>query len=323
MASKDLYAVLGVARDADADAIKKAFRKLATQHHPDKNPGDTKAEARFKEVSHANDVLSDAKKRALYDEFGEDGLREGFNVEQARAYKAYQAQGGGRGRGVGGGGVNIEDLFGGNVGGGAGGIGDILGDMFGGRTGRAGGSRRRTKGRDVEGEVTIDFAESVRGTTVQLRLGNEPDSITVRVPPGAVEGVRIRVAGHGEPAPTPNGAAGDLLLTIHVRPHPHFRREGEDLHLDLPITIAEAYLGAKVRVPTFDGGVTMKVPPRTQSGQQMRLRGKGIPRRGGEPGDLYVHFQVRVPTTESDELTKAIETIAAAQSDDVRAGIDA
>jgi curved DNA-binding protein len=322
MANKDLYAVLGVARDSDADAIKKAFRKLATQHHPDKNPGDAKAEARFKEVSHANDVLGDAKKRALYDEFGEDGLREGFNVEQARAYKAYQAQGGGRARGSGSGGVNIEDLFGGNVGAGAGGIGDILGDMFGGRAQRGGG-RRRTKGRDVEGEVTIDFAESVRGTTVQLKLENEADPITVRVPPGATEGVRIRVAGHGESAPSPNGTAGDLLLTIHVRAHAHFKRDGDDLHLDLPLTIAEAYLGAKVRVPTFDGGVTMKVPPHTQSGQQMRLRGKGIPRRGGEPGDLYVHFLVRVPTTESEALTKAIATIAEAQSDDVRAGIEA
>lgn len=315
--AKDLYAVLGVEKSADQETIKKTFRKVAAKLHPDKNPGDKAAEARFKEVSHANDVLGDPKKRALYDEFGEEGLREGFDAEQARAYKQWRGNGGGPRGGGGGfpGGVRIEDLFGGAATGG-GGFGDMFGDVF----NRGGGRARRTRGADLEAQTTIDFASAVRGATLQLNIGG--NNVTVRIPPGADEGARVRIPGQGQPAPIPNGQAGDLLLTLHVKPHPHFRREGDDLHLDLPLTLAEAYEGAKVRVPTIDGGVTMKVPPHTQSGQKMRLKGKGVARKGREPGDLYVHFMVRVPTSDADEVVKAIETIAKHQSEDPRAGIE-
>jgi curved DNA-binding protein len=317
--AKDLYAVLGVARDADAETIKKAYRKLASKLHPDKNPGDKAAEARFKEINHANDVLADAQKRAIYDEFGEDGLREGFDVERARTYKQWAAQGGGGRPGGFGGGVRIEDLFGGAGGGGT--LNDVFGDIFS-RGGRGGGGRRRTRGDDVDGEVTIEFGAAVRGAEVQLtpRAGGTP--ITVRIPAGAEDGARVRVAGQGGPSPTPGGTAGDLLLTIRVRPHAHFKREGDDLHLELPITLVEAYQGGKVRVPTLDGGVTMKVPARTQTGSTLRIRGKGVQKRGQEPGDLYVHFRVLVPTSDDPRVAQAIEEIGRAAPDgDPRGGI--
>ncbi|MBI2396139.1 MAG: DnaJ domain-containing protein [Deltaproteobacteria bacterium] len=315
--AKDLYAVLGVDKSADHETIKKTFRKVAAKLHPDRNPGDKNAEARFKEVSHAHDVLSDPKKRALYDEFGEEGLREGFDAEQARAYKQWSQSGGGGRAGGFPGGVRIEDIFGGT----AGGFGDVFGDMFGRRHPGGGGVRgRRARGQDVEAETTIDFASAVRGATLQLQIGGQ--SVTVRIPPGADEGSRVRIAGHGAPAPMQGGQAGDLLLTLHVKPHPHFRREGDDLHLELPLTLAEAYHGAKVRVPTVDGGVTMKVPPRTQAGQKMRLKGKGVARKGREPGDLYVHFKVLVPTSDDPAVAKAIEEIARTQTEDPRAGVE-
>jgi len=316
--AKDLYAVLGVDKSADQDTIKKTFRKLAAKLHPDKNPGDKNAEARFKEVSHAHDVLSDSKKRSLYDEFGEEGLREGFDAEQARAYKQWRGNGG-AGRGAPGGfpgGVRIEDIFGGA----SGGFGDVFGDMFGGRAGGRARGPRRTRGQDVEAETTIDFASAVRGATLQLSIGGAP--ITVRIPAGADEGSRFRIPGHGTPAPVEGGQPGDLLLTLHVRPHEHFRREGDDLHLDLPLTLAEAYHGAKVRVPTVDGSVTMKVPARTQAGQKMRLKGKGVARKGREPGDLYVHFKIVVPTSDAAEVAQAIDTIAKYQAGDPREGIE-
>jgi curved DNA-binding protein len=313
--AKDLYAVLGVEKNADADAIKKAYRKLATKLHPDKNPGDKAAEARFKEINHANDILSDAKKRSIYDEFGEEGLREGFDVDQARQWKAYQ-QGGGARRGGGASGfpqgVNIEDLFGGAAGAG----GFDFGEMFGGgRRARP----RRTRGHDIEAETTIDFASAVRGATLTLSINGQP--VTVRIPPGANEGSRVRIPGHGGPAPVKDGQAGDLLLTLHVEPHPHFKRDGDDLHLELPLTVAEAYQGARVRVPTVDGEVHMKVPPRTQAGQKMRLKGKGVQRKGKESGDLYVHFKVLAPTSEDPEVVAAIEAIAKHEAADPREGI--
>lgn len=314
--AKDLYAVLGVARDADADTIKKAYRKLAAKLHPDRNPHDSGAEARLKEVNHANDILSDPKKRALYNEFGEEGLREGFDADQARAYRSWQS---GRGfpGGVGGGpgGTRLEDLFGGE-----GGISDVLGEMFGRRPSRPG-ARRRSRGEDVEAEVTIDFAASVRGTTLELRVQGQNEPITVRIPPGADEGSRLRIAGQGGHPGVPSGTRGDLVLQIHVRPHPHFRREGDDLHLELPLTLAEAYHGAKVRVPTVDGEVTMKVPARVQTGQTLRLKGKGIARKNREPGDLYVHFRVAVPTSDDPIVARAIDEIARVQNEDPRVGI--
>jgi curved DNA-binding protein len=317
----DLYAVLGVAKGAEPDAIKKAYRKLAAKLHPDKNPGNKKAEETFKKVNHAYDVLGDAKKRKLYDEFGEDGLREGFDPDRVRNYRDWSSrQGrGGQGGGFGGGGqtVDLEDLFSQAGNARAGGFGDIFGDMM----GRARRQRGPVKGPDLESEVTIDFVSALRGATLELHpQGTVGEPVTVRVPAGADEGNRVRIPGQGGPSPN-GGAKGDLVLTIHVTPHPYFRRDGEDLHLDLPLTVSEAYHGARVKVPTADGSVTLKVPEHTQSGGKLRLRGKGVSKKGRPAGDLYVHFLVQVPTEATPEVAKLIDDLAKFQTADPRADI--
>jgi curved DNA-binding protein len=315
--AEDLYRVLGVERGADDATIKKAYRKLAKDLHPDKNPGNKQAEARFKSVNHAFDVLSDSKKRKLYDEFGEEGLREGFDPMRARQYQQWATGQSRAGRGGGGfeGTINVEDLFG-NAGA-QGGFGDMFGDLFG-RQRRA---RGPVKGPDLESEVTIDFGSAVRGTTLELRpQGRAGSPVTVRIPPGAAEGSRVRIPGQGAPSSS-GGPAGDLILEIHVEPHPYFRRDGDDLHLDLPVTVSEAYKGARVRAPTIDGAVTLKVPERTQSGNVVRLRGKGVARKGKEPGDLYVHFMVHVPTQGGAELEQIIDRLAPFEDQDPRRDI--
>jgi curved DNA-binding protein len=313
----DLYSVLGVAKTAQADAIKKAYRKLAGQLHPDKNPGNKKAEDRFKKVNHAYDVLGDAKKRKLYDEFGEEGLREGFDPERVRAYRDWSSRQGSRGGGSPGaqGQPDLESMFGGA--GGAGGFGDLFGDLVG-RTRR---QRGPVKGSDFESEVTIDFASALRGAMLELHPnGSEGSPVTVRIPAGADDGSRVRIPGQGGPSPN-GGPPGDLVLTVHVTPHAHFRREGDDLHIDLPVTIAEAYHGAKVRVPTVDSSVTLKVPERTQSGSVVRLRGKGVAKKGRPPGDLFVHFLIQIPKEGGEEVGKLVDQLGAFQKDDPRVGL--
>jgi curved DNA-binding protein len=318
--AEDLYGVLGVARSDDADTIKKAYRKLASQLHPDKNPGNQSAESRFKEVNHAYDVLGDAAKRKLYDEFGEEGLREGFDPERVRAYRSWSSRQGGRARpssdGYGQG--SLEDMFGSGA---SGGLGDLFGDLLGNSRGQRR-SRGPSKGPDLESEITIDFPSAVRGATLDLHpQGQSASAVTVRIPPGADEGSRVRISGQGGPSSN-GGPRGDLVLTVHVAPHPHFRRDGDDLHLDLPITIGEAYHGAKVRVPTVDGAVSMKVPARAQSGQTVRLRGKGVARKGRPEGDLYVHFLVQVPQDPKNEASELIDKLAEFQGEDPRRGIE-
>ncbi len=315
----DLYKDLGVAKSADADEIKKVYKKLAGQLHPDRNPGDQKIEARFKAVNHAYQVLKDPEKRRLYDEFGEESLREGFNPAAARAYRnAAQAAGARRARG---GGVSFEDFArsGGSGGiGGGGGFGDLLGDLLGGgRGGRGRGGD--VKGSDIASEVAIDFVSSLRGAELKLRLQNGGEEVTVRVPAGAGDGDKVRVAGHGAPSMM-GGPPGDLVLTIRVERHPCFERDGLDLYLNLPITVGEAHRGAKVRVPTPDGPVTLSVPKHAQSGQEARLKAKGV-KRAGKQGDLYVRFQVKLPAVESPEVDEAVKVLEDAMAGDVRGGI--
>jgi curved DNA-binding protein len=307
----DLYKELGVSKSASADEIKKVYKKLAAQLHPDKNPGDQKVEARFKSVNRAYQVLSDPEKRRLYDEFGEDSLREGFNPAAARAYRnAAQAAGARRARG---GGVSFEDL-----GGGGAGFGDIFGDLF----GAARGGRRgpaSAKGSDIASEVAIDFVSAIRGAELRLRLQDGGEEVTVRVPPGAGEGDKVRVAGHGAPSMM-GGPPGDLIITVHVNPHPYFERDGIDLYLNLPITVGEAHRGAKVRIPTPDGAVTLSVPKLAQSGQELRLKGKGV-KRASKQGDLYVRFLIKLPAQESEEIEAAVTALESAMTGDVRGGI--
>jgi curved DNA-binding protein len=312
----DLYSVLGVKRDAEADAIKKAYKKLAGKLHPDKNPGNKSAETKFKQINQAYSVLSDEKKRAAYDEFGDVALSDNFDAERARAYK--QSVGGaGRGRGQA---VSFEDIFGGSP---NGGLGDMLGDLFGRTRGSGfGGNSRasmpKAKGQDVESELTIDFASAVRGTTVSLRYGENPQPVQVRIPAGASEGSRVRVKGQGQPGPF-GGPAGDLVLTLHVEEHPYFSVQNGELHVQLPITLGEAISGAKVKVPTADGAVTLKVPSGAQSGQVMRVRGKGLAKSSKEPGDLYVHFSIQIPSSIKPELQELASQLEKFYTEDPRA----
>ena len=314
----DFYKELGVARGASDDEIKKAYRKLAAQLHPDKNPGDKKVEARFKNVNRAYQALSDREKRSLYDEFGEEGLREGFNSAAARAYRGGGAGGGYR-RSRSSGSMNVEDLFS-SPGGeppGNGGIGDLFGDLFS-RAGRRG-SNPSMKGSDIASEVSVDFISALRGAELKLRLQDGGDEITVRVPPGAGDGDKVRIPGHGAPGAF-GGPPGDLILNIRVSKHPHFERSGLDLYLDLPITVGEAFRGAKVRVPTPDGAITLTVPKHAQSGQVARLKGRGVKRKA-EQGDLYIRFQIKLPVSESDEIEAAVSALDAAMTGDVRADV--
>jgi curved DNA-binding protein len=308
----DLYADLGVPRGASQDEIKKAYRKLAAQFHPDRNPHDKSAEERFKAVNRAHQVLGDADKRALYDEFGEVALREGFDAEAARAYGRARSRPGGRGASSGG--FSFEDILG------NGNFGDLFGEMF--RGGAAGGARsarggRSGKGANVTTEVSVDLLAAIKGTQILVHMPEHFSAgtartpgvstrgeIQVRIPPGAGDGDTVRVPGHGEPG-SGGAPAGDLLITVRVKKHPHFERDGLDLKLDLPLTPGEAFEGAKVSVPTPDGEVTLKVPKGTQSGQLTRLRGKGVQRKD-KVGDLYVRFVVRLPQHPSKAVSKAI-----------------
>jgi curved DNA-binding protein len=311
----DYYKDLGVARGATDDEIKKAYRKLAAKLHPDKNPDDKKSEARFKVVNRAYQALSDKEKRTLYDEFGEEGLREGFNPQAARAYRNGGASPQ-RGRGRGGASVNVEDLFS-STGAGEGGIGDLFGDLFS-RGGRRG-SQAGMKGSDIASEVSVDFVSALRGAELKLRLQDGGDEITVRVPPGAGDGDKVRIPGQGAPGAF-GGPPGDLILNIRVAKHPHFERSGLDLYLDLPITVGEAYRGAKVRVPTPDGAITLTVPKHAQSGQVARLKGRGVKRKA-EQGDLYIRFQIKLPAVESEAIDAAVNALESAMAGDVRADV--
>jgi len=315
---KDLYQVLGVPRGADQEAIKKAYRKLAAELHPDKNRS-RNAEQRFKQVAGAYQVLGDPKKRALYDEFGEDSLKVGFDPERARMAKQW---GGGFGGGPGGDGFSVDlgDLFRGGRGGGN--IGDMLGDLFGRGRKTAARRARSRRGRNANATVTIDFAEAVRGTT--LRLGAEGGAargMQVRIPAGATDGNRVRVRGKGM-AGEGGGLPGDLILTVRVRPHPYFTQRGTDLHLDLPITLREAYRGAQISAPTPYGTVKLTIPKGAQSGQKMRLRGQGVERRGGGRGDMIVRLLVLYPAADDAEVAQAIETLEQRVDGDPRDAIE-
>lgn len=347
---RDLYEVLGVPRGADDETIKKAYRKLARKHHPDVNPGDKAAEERFKAISEAYGVLSNQEKRRAYDEFGDVALEGGFDAEKARRMKEEFESRFGRGSfaraqagerfGTGGPGAGGFEGFGEAGGEGFGfDLDDLLGDLFsrrgwqGGPAGagargagaRGAGARRARRGVDLEAELVLELREAARGGERRLALtrpgadgGVKQENVTVRIPAGVADGGRIRVPGKGGEGAS-GAPAGDLYATIRIRPDPVLRLEGRDLHVEVPVTVAEAALGAKIEVPTLDGRATLTIPPGTDSGRRLRLRGKGMPNpAGGEAGDLYVTLQIRVPRDLDDDARAKLEALARFDPADLR-----
>ena len=316
MADRDLYKILEVSRDASPDEIKKSYRRLAKKLHPDRNPDDKEAEERFKDVSGAYAVLSDGDKRKLYDQFGDMGLREGFDPE------AYQAATQGAG---GFGGFDFGDIFGGAARGrgGEGRQGHVefnFEDLFGGRgPGRGAYVRAPQKGADLHSEVTIDFREAVLGCQRELSLRSSEGERTlkVRIPAGVRNGGKIRLRGQGGLG-VQGGPAGDLVLVVKVRKHPYFSIRGKQLHVRVPVTPLEAYSGAKVSVPTPEGSGQLSIPAGSQSGSKLRLRGKGIQQKDKPKGDLIAHLEIVVPNGHSEEVEEALKTVQDAFEKDPR-----
>jgi molecular chaperone DnaJ len=378
---KDFYKVLGVSKTAEADEIKKAYRKLARKYHPDSNSGDASAEAKFKDVSEAYDVVGDVKKRKEYDE-----------ARRLFGSGAFRMPGSGGGQGGQGFGFDVGDLFNrsGSASGSGGGLGDILGGMFGGGGRTTTSTARPRRGADIETEASIEFAEAVNGVTVGLKMtsdepcktcrgtgakygtvpkvclkcegtgmqtsvqggvfamtepcteckgrglvvdqpcetchgsgrGQSSKTMQVRIPAGVQDGQRIRLKAKGA-AGERGGPAGDLYVTVHVKPHRIFGRQGEHLTLNVPVSFTEAALGAEIKVPTLDGlPVTVRIPAGTANGSKLRVRGKGSVRRDGTKGDLMLTIEVQVPHQLSDEQrTKLQEFSSAAAQPDLRAGL--
>jgi curved DNA-binding protein len=306
-----------VGRGASNDEIRKAYRKLAKKYHPDMNPGDKKAEDKFKEITAAHEVLSDEKKRKLYDEFGPDALRTGFDEKAADQYRQWRQHGGRPGQEVP---FDLGDYATVNVGGvGDFDFGSIFGDLFGGgRRGRRRGPPQPMQGHDAEAELQVELRDAVRGAERDLHVDGR--TLRVKIPAGVTDGSRIRLSGQGGEGAN-GGPAGDLYLVVRLRDHPGVRREGRDLFLDLPLTVPEAAAGAEVVLPTFEGQVRLTIPPGTQSGRQLRLRGKGLPDlKGGARGDLYAVAKIVLPE-ESEALREAVKPLQELYKADPRAGI--
>jgi molecular chaperone DnaJ len=366
---KDYYAVLGVPKNASPAEIKKAYRKLAQQYHPDANPGNAAAEERFKEISAAHDVLGDGEKRAAYDRVRE------MVASGAGGFGGFGGPGPGSGWPGGARTVDVGDL---------GDLGDLFGGLFGG--GRRGRSGARQRGADLETRVRIGFDDAMTGTTVPVKItgpttcsrchgsgaepGTHPEtcpqcggagvisvnqgpfsmaqtcprcggsgrttehpcttcggsgverrtrSFTVKIPAGVKDGARIKLAGRGEPG-VQGGPAGDLFVRVEVGAHRFFGRRGDDLTVEVPVTFAEAALGAQVPVPTLNGPVQLKVPSGTPSGKTFRVKGKGAPRRGGH-GDLLVTVKVDVPKKLSRDEKELVRQLRDARKDSPRAGL--
>jgi curved DNA-binding protein len=339
--TRDYYEVLGVSRSASGDEIKTAYRKLARKFHPDLNPGDKAAEERFKELQEAYDVLSDAEKRKLYDQYGENwrAVQQGGGATPPPGREGARAGGGPQGGGF--------DFSGFDFGSGDAGGFDIFEEMFGRARGR-GSARRSNRGSDVEAELELSLEEAHRGVRRTLQMqsaeicptcqgtgvvaenqvcqtcggaGRVPKArtIEVNIPAGVRDGSTLRLAGQGSTGL--NGAqAGDLYLHIRLRPHPLFTVRGDDLEVEMPIAPWEAVLGARVEVPTIDGQVEMSIKAGAQTGQRLRLRGQGLNKRRGGRGDEYVRLKIVVPKETSEEERRLYEELRSVSHFNPRAG---
>lgn len=289
MAEKDYYEILGVKKTASEDELKKAYRNLAKKYHPDKNKGNKEAEAKFKEISEAYAVLSDKEKRDQYDRLG----REAFGPGGANPFAGFDFSefmgGGGRGRRAGGARTRQTVDF-----------TDIFGDLFGGGGGRGGGGGfggfENAQPQAMQAELTIEFRDAILGTTMSLSVNGEP--IRVKIPEGIGNGQKIRVSRQGD-AP--------LEITVHVKTHPLFERRGDDIYIDLPLTVGEAIRGADIDVPTIHGSVRMRIPPGTQAGRTIRMSGRGVKKKSGTAGDQYNRIQIVIPAEAPAEAVDAIE----------------
>jgi len=372
---KDFYEVLGVSKNASKEDIKKAYRKLARKWHPDINPGNKEAEQKFKEISRAYECLGNEEKRKLYDEFGEDGLKSGFDAERARQYQQWSSF------------QQERQTHAGQEFGQYHSYEDIFGDLFNFSTeGTPFKTATSFRGRDIEHDMTIDLLSALKGFTTELSIqkmkqcpecngsGTDPHSpitscpncggsgclnvakgplhftrtcpecqgkgkrgnnctqcdgsgqvygterIKVSIPQGVKEGSKVRVAGKGEPGL--NSQSGDLYLVIHVTPHPLLKREGDNLYMEVPVTVREAMAGSTITIPTIDGPVNVKVPSGSQTGQTLKLKGRGaFSTKTKQRGDLLVKLIVKVPKTDNKEILEAAEKMDNFYRDDVRANI--
>ncbi|MCA9105855.1 MAG: J domain-containing protein [Planctomycetales bacterium] len=317
---EDFYKILGVSRTASDKEIQKAYRALARKHHPDRVEEDQReaAKQKFQKIQEAYDVLSDPEKRKLYDQFGHDYR----HAQQGGGdpFGGFRSGGAWQGGGPGGAEIDLGDLFGG----GGGSFADFMAHMGGGR-GSAGARGPRSgprPGASIEAETTISFQTSIVGGPVQLSVAraNGAERLTVTIPPGIEDGKKMRLKGQGHPSSS-GGPAGDLLLTVRVAPHPHFRRLGDNLSITLPITLQEAALGAKIDLPTPGGTIALTVPAGSSSGRKLRLKGLGVHRKETH-GDLIVELQIVLPKhldAEAEELVKQLQ--GRFQQGDVRESI--
>jgi DnaJ-class molecular chaperone len=303
MATQTPYEVLGVKKDASPDEIRTVYRKLAKQFHPDLNPGKPAAEARFKEISAAYDLLSDPEKRARYDR----GEIDEMGVERPRTYYRPHAEGAQGWKYSPEGDIDLGDL-------------DDLFSAFGsgGRRRGGGGQGLKLKGGDRNFSLTIDFGEAATGGKKRLSLSPEA-WLDVTIPAGIEEGQQLRLRGKGDPG-FGGGPSGDALIEVHIAPHPLFRRNGDDIDIELPVSLVEAVEGARVSVPTVTGPVTMTVPKGSDTGTRLRLRGKGIQKKG-RPGDQYVTLRVVIGESGDPELAKFLESWAKGRDFDPRRGM--
>ncbi|WP_119390391.1 DnaJ C-terminal domain-containing protein [Taklimakanibacter lacteus] len=298
----DPYQVLGVSKTASADDIQKAYRRLAKKHHPDLNPGDKTAEEKFKDVTAAYDLLGDAEKRGRYDRGEIDASGAEKPQPQRRYYRDFAESGQGSGQGFESGFRDFTDE-------------DVLAEIFGRR-----GANMKMRGGDVRYHLAVDFLSAVNGARPQLAL---PDGsgITVTIPPGTRDGQTLRLKGKGRPGYN-GGEPGDALIEIEVRPHPLFKREDDNIRIELPVSLAEAVLGAKVKTPTPSGDVMLNIPKGANTGTVLRLKGKGVAKADGSHGDQYVTLKVLLPDKPDPELEEFIARWSKAKAYDPRRAME-